>query len=141
MDIEPEDPTTYSWAFGAYERVGPDTGALKLSGASFDVKTSPGHMENTYKEQPLPREYEFLSEDADASGLIMSFLMTGTFPKHPHASVRSASDMTTEFIYAGELSFKLGLRCISSLATVAARGPNSAARKAHYKPVQTPCPA
>ncbi|KAL4410307.1 hypothetical protein CABS03_07647 [Colletotrichum abscissum] len=48
MDIEPEDPMTYGWAFGAYERVGPDTGALKLSGASFDVKTSPGHMENTY---------------------------------------------------------------------------------------------
>ncbi|KAK0371667.1 hypothetical protein CLIM01_10969 [Colletotrichum limetticola] len=48
MDIEPENPTTYGWAFGAYERVGPDTGALKLSGASFDVKTSPSHMENTY---------------------------------------------------------------------------------------------
>ncbi|KAK1487366.1 hypothetical protein CTAM01_11823 [Colletotrichum tamarilloi] len=109
MDIEPEDPTTYGWAFGAYERVGPDTGALKLSGASFDVKV---RRDPWKKEQPLPREYEFLSEDADASGLIMSFLMTGTFPKHPHASVRSTSDMTTEFIYAGELSFKLGLRCI-----------------------------
>ncbi|KAK1450249.1 hypothetical protein CMEL01_07585 [Colletotrichum melonis] len=116
MDIEPEDPTTYGWAFGAYERVGPDTGVLKLSGASFDVKVSrPADSlgrDPWKKEQPLPREYEFLSEDADAFGLIMSSLMTGTFPNHPHASVRSASDMITEFIYAGELSFKLGLRCI-----------------------------
>ncbi|KAK1704480.1 hypothetical protein BDP67DRAFT_495460 [Colletotrichum lupini] len=112
MDIEPEDPTTYSWAFGAYERVGPDTGALKLSGASFDVKSiiSTEYLSRVStdvsqgrdpwkKEQPLPREYDFLSEDADASGLIMSLLVTGTFPKHPHASVRSASDMTTELIY------------------------------------------
>ncbi|KAK1466524.1 hypothetical protein CCUS01_07345 [Colletotrichum cuscutae] len=129
MDIEPEDPTTDGWAFGAYERVGPDTVALKLSGASFDVKVgrpadSLGRClpviwrthtlggDPWEKEQPLPREYQSLSEDADAFGLIMSSLMTGTFPKHPYASVRSASDMTTELIYAGELSFKLGLRCI-----------------------------
>ncbi|KXH49618.1 hypothetical protein CNYM01_07611 [Colletotrichum nymphaeae SA-01] len=169
MDIDPNDPSKndYDWALGAHERIGPDTESLKLSAASFDVKTSPGHMENTYvghiswlvswfpynaehltiyftsaterirfsipepivaqnfhnfpifslgrdlwqKEQPLPREYEFLREDADAFGLITSFLMTGTFPQHPHARVRSASDMITELIHAGELSFKLGLRC------------------------------
>lgn len=40
-DIDPDDPATYDWVFGAYERVGPDTGALKLSSASFDVKISP----------------------------------------------------------------------------------------------------
>ncbi|KAF4777487.1 hypothetical protein HER10_EVM0002540 [Colletotrichum scovillei] len=62
--------------------------------------------------QPLPREYEFLYEDADAFGFIMSFLMTGNVPQHPHARVRSASDTITELIHAGELSFKLGLRCI-----------------------------
>ncbi|KAK1725024.1 uncharacterized protein BDZ83DRAFT_315660 [Colletotrichum acutatum] len=42
----------------------------------------------------------------------MSFLMTGTFPQHPHARVRSVSDMITAFIHANELSFKLGFRCI-----------------------------
>ncbi|KXH49377.1 hypothetical protein CSIM01_11922 [Colletotrichum simmondsii] len=167
MNIDPNDPTKndYDWALAAHERIGPDTGDLKLSAASFDAKTSPGHMENTYVghlswlvslfpynaehftiyftsaterirfsvpqtivaqnshnfpvfslgrdpwigRQPLPREYEFLFEDADAFGFIMSFLMTGTLPQHPH---RSASDMITEFIHAGELSFKLGLRCI-----------------------------
>ncbi|KAK1725023.1 hypothetical protein CaCOL14_011583 [Colletotrichum acutatum] len=48
MNMYPDDLTenNYDWALGPHERVGPDTGALKLSAASFDVKTSPDHMEN-----------------------------------------------------------------------------------------------
>ncbi|EXF74743.1 hypothetical protein CFIO01_05413 [Colletotrichum fioriniae PJ7] len=166
MDIDPDNPATYDWVFSAYERVGPETGTLKLSGASFDM--SPGYIENPYvgslswlvswfpynvehltiyfapdtnqirfsipkpiiaqnfenfsdfrlerhywkKIKPRPYLYELSSEDADAFGLIMGFLMTGTFHQHPQTRVRSVSHSIDEFIHAGELSIRLGLRCI-----------------------------
>lgn len=63
-----------------------------------------------WKEQ-IERKFEWGHNEAGAFGLLMSFLLTGTFPQHPDPNVRSAAGMIDDFIMAIRLSDYTGLRC------------------------------
>ncbi|KAK1999620.1 hypothetical protein LX36DRAFT_471807 [Colletotrichum falcatum] len=72
------------------------------------LRIKPSELE--WKEQ-AEREFKIQRNEAGAFGLIISFLLTGTFPQHPDPKVRSAHDMIDDFITAIRLSDYTGLRC------------------------------
>ncbi|KAK1586116.1 uncharacterized protein LY79DRAFT_634012 [Colletotrichum navitas] len=72
------------------------------------LKIKPSELE--WKEQ-AEREFKLQRNEAGAFGLIISFLLTGTFPQHPDPKIRSAHGMIDDFITAIRLSDYTGLRC------------------------------
>ncbi|KAK2008044.1 hypothetical protein LZ32DRAFT_30565 [Colletotrichum eremochloae] len=72
------------------------------------LRIKPSGLE--WKEQ-AEREFKLQRNEASAFGLVISFLLTGTFPQHPDPNIRSAHGMIDDFITAIRLSDYMGLRC------------------------------